>query len=171
MDEKFHETGDEEAVLRRFRFAGQGGGSGGAVDPVLLAAYVDGTASPDDREAVERAMLADPSVLDAVRDLREAVGAAPPALPAGLIPRIREALGHAGPPAAFAFSSKRAAFSRWKMAVAAALVLFAGIAGYWLGQTRGVDGTAEEAVIRTELAKEWELESYEFLEVAWIPEE
>jgi hypothetical protein len=55
--------------------------------------------------------------------------------------------------------------------VAAALVLFAGIAGYWLGQTRGADGTAEETVAGTDLVKEWEWESYEFLEVAWIPED
>jgi hypothetical protein len=165
MEELRDDRSDEREVARRFRFSAPGGPEGG-IGPNLLAAWLEGTVSPEEEEAVERALLADPSLLEAVRELRDLAGASPPAVPAEAAARIRRSLARLG--AAAGAASPRRAGRIWKLAAAAALTLIAGFLGYRLGQARVEERAAREDTIQSELAGEW---AYGFGESAWFSEE
>ena len=66
-----YEENREEALKfwRRFSNA-EGRPKEARINPNLLAAYLDGTATREDVDAVERAMAADPELIDAVKELR-----------------------------------------------------------------------------------------------------
>jgi anti-sigma factor RsiW len=167
MEERREEDRDDEDLPRRFRFAGPRGTGGGGPDPNLLAAWLDGTASPGEEDEVERALLADPAALEAARALREAAGEATPEVSAEAVARIREALARSLAPAAAAPPRGRT-LRIWKLAAAAALVLFAAFLGFRMGQDRLEEGATDEDAIVSELTGEW---AYGFRESAWFTEE
>ena len=115
------------------------------INPNLLAAYVDGTATPDEIERVERAMTADRNLVETVRDLRAAEPADPPE---AVTARIQTALAAQ---AAAEGRAPRPAGTQWglwfRAAAAAAAILLASLAGYELGEgTSRAQGETEAAL-------------------------
>jgi hypothetical protein len=167
MQERCDEALDGEEVPRRFRFACPRGTDGVDPDPNLLAAYLEGAATPEEEDAIEKAMLADPSVLKAMRELRELAGEAAPEIPAEAVERIWEALARSLSPPGAASPRRGKVSWIWKLATVAALVLFGAFIGIRMGQVRIAEEVAREGAIRSEMTWEW---AYGFREPAWFAE-
>lgn len=125
------------------------------IDPNALAAYLDGTTRREVVEEVERAMAADPALLDAVVELRESVGVGQEEVPQEVRLRIKSALlAEAGE----GESRPRPVVLRprtpWWVAAAAAAVLLVSILGYQLGR-HSVDADADRnSALQRELYSE-----------------
>ena len=146
----------DRELWRRFSDASGEPAQEGAVDPNVLAAYLDGTARPEEVEAVERAMTTDASLVDAVAELREALGGERTAVPPSARTRIEAALSAeadkvAGRLAAAVLRTK----TPWYVGiVAAAAVLLISLLGFGIGRYGAADGIDETEAMSHELAPE-----------------
>jgi anti-sigma factor RsiW len=115
------------------------------IDDETLMAYADGILSGEEARAVERAMAADEALaarVAALADARRAVKAAhaaPPAVPAELLARVRglaeaDARRRAaeGPPKVVDLASRRRQVPFWQLPLAASVALVAGGLAGWL---------------------------------------
>jgi len=159
MEEKEHSKWEEEDLLRRFRNACPQDGPGeGSIDPNLLASYIDGRATHEEAEAVEAAMLADPELLDAVRELRRILEPGASEVPEGLSDRVRSALFGEGEAPVAVVPSR---FFLLKLAAAAAAVVFTAFLGFRLGQARTGESPNEEAAILSEMTVDLRWDRYD----------
>ncbi|MHC5039595.1 MAG: hypothetical protein ACYTHM_20015 [Planctomycetota bacterium] len=144
-------------ILKRLRFTSPEDPGGGEVDPMRLASYLDGSATPEEVEALERAMLADPALLETVQALRESLDAGPAAVPEGFADRVKRALGAGGGPPAEAMpaSPRPARIPFWQLAVAAAVVFLIGFLAFQLGRDYAVEEETAEADLHMDVGGEW----------------
>jgi len=141
-------------LWRRFSDAAPKAKKPGEIDPNLLAAYLDGTASEKEGEEVEHAMLADPSVLDMVRELREIGAAAPVVVPETVKAQARALVPSEIAPRRKVFRGRWADAVQWLAAAAAILAVSAW--GYWLGQNTSAMQTQTASLVPTSLSLEVE---------------
>ena len=102
----------------------------------LIAAWVEGRCSPEERDFVEQALASDPGLLDSVAAVREALNGADTDVPTGLAARISASL-----PGAYRMPSRGAAAGGfvarwWKVAAAAVLITVASASGFIAGSMR-----------------------------------
>lgn len=137
---------EEAGLWRRFADAAGDAEGGPDVDANLLAAYLDGTATPDEVEAVERAMAADPDLVEAVGELRDLQDAEPVELSEAALARIKMIVSAKGRP--------RLGWVR-RVAAVAALVAVS-FAGYELGGYSAYAAAETDAIAVSQLAAQWE---------------
>ena len=125
-----------------------------SVDPLDLAAYLDGTIEEAAREAVERRLSADAAALDVVAASRMSLGQGEE-VPARVMARAEALVAMpAGPREAYERPSLSARLSEffgnpWRPAVGAlafGLYAFVCLASFELGRTGGLPGLGSEAV-------------------------
>lgn len=133
-------------LWRRFADAAGDAEGGPDVDANLLAAYLDGAATPDEVEAVERAMVADPDLVEAVGELRDLQDAEPADLSEAALARIKMIVSAKGRP--------RLGWLR-RVAAVAALVAVS-FAGYELGGYSAYAAAETDAIAVSQLAAQWE---------------
>ncbi len=140
-------TAEDRALWQKAR-NGWTGGSQAAddVDPLLLAAYLDGELDADEAAALEARLAADPVALDLIASSREALAAGPAdAVPETLLRRA-EGLVRPAPvaPRKGLLAGLAAAFmlpNQAAWAGFAAALMLASLAGFELGQI-GLDNAA-----------------------------
>jgi len=118
-----------------------GAGADRALDPMDLAAYLDGTLEPGAAAALEAALVADPDALTCLATARAALAEPDVAVPERVVRRAR-ALRRPGPMAA---AKSRAARGGWFAALGrsgawaglAAAVLLASLSGFEAGRSGG----------------------------------
>ncbi len=144
-------TAEDRALWRKARDSWTGGaadsvGAGAEVDPLLLAAYLDGRLDAEEGAAVEARLAADPAALDLMAASREALAAGPAeAVPETLLRRAEGLVRPAPvPPRKGALAALAAAVMMPGQAAwvgFAAVLMLASVAGFELGQT-GLDNAA-----------------------------
>ena len=143
-------TAEDRALWQKAR-NGWAGGSEAAddVDPLLLAAYLDGRLDAEEAAALEGRLAADPVALDLMAASREALAAGPAdAVPETLLQRAEGLVRPApAPPRKGLLAGLAAAFllpNQAAWAGFAAAVMLASLAGFELGQI-GLDNAATVA--------------------------
>ena len=153
-----HLQGNAE-IWRRFCEAVSPRREPAEVDPCLLAGYLDGTADPAEVEAVERAMAADPSLVEAIQELRDLREAEPAAVSESTRARIKASLSAA--------SARRegGAWGRvwWRRAIAAAAIIAMSFLGYQLGLRASETADSGNADLMSAIAAElqWDSSRYD----------
>jgi anti-sigma factor RsiW len=138
-------------LWRKFQ-AGRGPGNdpaGEAPDPMLIAAYMDGSVDPEVRDRVEAWLAGSPDALSLVLAARAAQAATPPAAPPELLARarglVRPAAVEAGRERTLAgWFAGLARPSVW--AASAAVMLFAAVVSFELGREATVNLTAAQSL-------------------------
>lgn len=150
---------DEERnrdLWRRFADAAGKAAAEDDLDPNVLAAYLDGAAGPEEAEAVERAMAADASLVDAVVELREALADGRAEVPEPVRARLRAALSTEAGRARGRHATWAPPIGMpWYVGIAvAAAVLIASLLGFEMGRYGVGPGVDRTDAIRRELAPE-----------------
>lgn len=143
------DEGQNRDLWRRFADATGEPAQDGEIDRNVLAAYLDGTARPEEVEAVERAMATDASLVDAVAELRGALEGELMDVPQVVRARIKAALSaDAGGERARLRSSVRRDRTAWYVGLAAAAaVLLVSFLGFQFGRYgTGADIDRTEAI-------------------------
>ena len=148
-------TAEDRALWRKARDGWTGPVDGGAeeageegaeMDPLLLAAYLDGRLDGEEGAAVEARLAADPAALDLMTASREALAASPDeAVPEALLRRAEGLVRPAPVPTRKGLFATLAAAVMMPGQAAwvgfAAVLMLASVAGFELGQT-GLDNVA-----------------------------
>jgi len=124
-------------------------------DALLLATYLDGTATRAEVDQVERAMCGDPSLQDGVAELRELRAAGSVDVPAALISRIKMALAATdgdGSVRAGSAARYRRWLCWWERAAAAAAIVAISFLGFQLGQGTTRTNRKTDAELATAIA-------------------
>ena len=133
------------------------------IDPNVLAAWLDGSATPQEGEAVERAMAARPDLLEAARDLRDLQAAGAVSVPETVLSRAKALssadAGGQTSPARTAPRAKVLRLINWWSAVAAAAVLVVSAVGYHLGQDASRAQMARRVPLPAELTQALDAEA------------
>ena len=108
-----------------------------ALDPNVLAAYLDGTAKPDQIEQIESRLAWDPALLEELIELRELGNLEPAVFSPSLLTRAKDLMTaeptrktHPQPSETILYVWRR----RFQWAAAAAAVLLACLGGYSVGR-------------------------------------
>jgi len=166
MDEHEPNGAGGSELWHRYRDSSRLAEEIGPIDANTLAAYLDGRASPAECEKVERAMAADPELLEDVRNLRELAAQGPEHATPALVRRAKAALGRQrvaeGVPVVL---RPRVWWSPvvLRLASAAALVVIVSLVGYYFGRdfsrmrdARDARLAAISARVLTEEPEQWE---------------
>ena len=107
-----------------------------ALDPNVLAAYLDGTAEPDQVEQIEARMASDPALLEELSELRQLCGPVPAAVSASLLSRAKTLALTKLVPKTPRQLSQPSTYTWWRhlqWAAVAAAVLVTALAGHSVG--------------------------------------
>jgi hypothetical protein len=158
MKENGEEIREIRDLLRRLRLAEDP--APGEPDPGLLAAWLDGSASPEEAEIVEKALAANPGLAEGMLALRDLGEEGPEPAPAGFAAAVKKALAGVGPGAEGARPGRLQAAVLWLTAAAAVLVVAA--LAFQLGRSYTDDRTSAEEAQKTteeevlsELRQDW----------------
>ena len=152
-------SSEQDAELwRRFAHASRAPQEQPDVDPNLLAAYLDGTATSDEVETVERAMASDPELVETVKELRGLKDAAPEALSEPGLARAKMALSAAALRAAV--RARKLAW--WQRVAAAAAIVATSLVGYYFGRGTSDVRASTDAELASAATFEWQQEQAEY---------
>ncbi len=154
--EDWQEEQDAKDLWRRFQAEAPADEGDEDPDANDLAAYLDGTAESGAAEAVERALLADPERIDAVRELRDLTSSDPVAVPPALLDALKR-LGPAPDGMDRTGSSSGVltfAAARWHWAAAAAAAVVFSLLGYDMGLSTSRMRTRALALTGTDFSAE-----------------
>jgi anti-sigma factor RsiW len=129
----------------RGRRGGAGGGSGPCPTPGDLAAFIDGRASPDERQRIEQHLAECDECLAALRDARDVLAAGPAVAPRRLVARAKALVPAAAPPRV-----RWRVAARWAAAAAAAAVI--ALAGFFAGASTYRSREATETRVAREVS-------------------
>lgn len=151
-------SGTDRETRRRLDGGSASSTPPGCPDPNRLAAYLDGTASGQERDEVDTHLLSCPKCLGALRELRSFLGAGPFEVPADVVRRAKALVWGPGPdarPTVVPLPSLRARPARllreaaaWTAAAAVAVLL--SLAGHDLGRYACRDRHAAFSVLSSE---------------------
>lgn len=122
------------------------------LDPNLLAAFLDGTASAEEVEQTERAMLSDRGLVETVGELRQLLSPEPDQVPETARSRARSLFRVEAPPRRKVLRGTWRAAAQWIAAAAAILAISAW--GYWLGQSTSTMHLQAASIVPSPLALE-----------------
>lgn len=163
MGTRTNENERDAALWRRFAAASQCHTPAGEPDLNLLAAYLDGSASPAERDAVEDAMVSNPGLVQFLADAREMCFAGPTEVPESIVAQSKMAVS-AARERDNATAGQRARSARlawWFRAAAAAALVIVSVVAYRLGIETSAARRRTEADLASAVAAELRQEQVE----------
>ena len=167
MGTSANDKGRDASLWRQFADSVRRQESAVGVDASLLAAYLDGSATPDEVEMVERAMASDPARVEVVKELRELQKAEPVEVPEPVIARLKmtvsAAAGDGGPVVGSVAEPRRPRrFAWWQRVAAAAAVIAMSFVGYQLGRDASQTRSGTDADLASAMTVERQQEETEY---------